>query len=121
MTTNKVSKKPRLLKTSEVFKLVRARISLKLDRFICCALESSVHLNPTDSERVKDIIHSRMQMSKYRKTEMGLYGTLESWLYLYHNIGLGSNFSSDQKQEQMRLYRLRWLDSLILEFTAKGD
>ena len=96
------------MKTSEGFRLARARVAGGVE-FICHALDYVGA--PIDC---KALISERMGFGG------GLRMSLESWLQNEHGIDV-FELCAGKPEKQMRLYRLRWLDSLIAEFEAKGD
>lgn len=52
-------------------------------------------------------------MQKLIKARLGKYiYTLEEWLYVHHKVGY-----DDLKRADVRECRIRWLDSLIKEFS----
>lgn len=82
-----------------------AKINLRLGGCICWALEGCNKLSYDQIVLAKYIINQRM----------GFLGqALEEWL---SNQIPNINFHSFELEGEMYLYRLRWLDALIAEFS----
>lgn len=98
------------MKTSEVFEAAKRVIEAGHVRFICIAI--SRVLQPEGGSLRGEALEKRQLI------EIMLEGhdTLENWLMVKHKIS-----EVLLTGEQMRLYRMRWLDHLIAEYKAKGD
>lgn len=119
------------VKTSTVLEYARARIHGKSDDYICLAVEGYDFDFMPEVKRTLRLIHSRMQMGRFEKWvgknvytashwEDPYYNcetSLEWWLVWKGYVKLGNM----PTKEQMRQYRLAWLDELIKECKAKGD
>ena len=92
------------MKHSEILKLARPLIESGVERFVCAAAEWPV--SELNCAKLKKEISKRL----------GKYWVVEGWLYLY--AGIPSELLT---KENMRIYRLRWIDSMIAEFEAKGE
>ena len=93
------------------FTEAKKHIESKESRFICYALRDAF-LDGKISERIRqeaiDIIETRLG------TDCIYIG---SWLYANIPECTPEYLCSSEGKEQQRLYRLRWLDSLIAEFS----
>lgn len=120
------------VKTSSVLEYARVLIHGKSEEYICLAVESYDWGDMPDVNRTLRLIHSRMQMGRFEKwvdkhRNIAYYDcydpyyhcetSLEWWLVWKGHIKLGNS----PTKEQMRQYRLAWLDELIKECKAKGD
>lgn len=93
------------MKTSEALKEARALIESGRRRHVCTAIDAALGGN--------------WLAWKKRRLIMNMlegYETLEIWLNAKHGIPYDA-----MTPEQMRLYRMRWLDHLIAKYKAKGD
>ncbi len=98
-------KKMKNLELVEVFKAAKSLIEDKSERFICLAIGATGRMNLRWLAR--NIITGRLA---------GAY-TCEAWLE-EHGIKSDEFLTEDPQGKQwMREYRLRWLDSLIAEFS----
>jgi hypothetical protein len=104
------------MKTSEVYQQVRHTLNTELRGipFICLRLVLDPRIPQADGLRARKIIEERMFPLGKHPLELWLY---EKRLIAYSHI----SEMPPEMQEQMRLYRLRWLEALIVEFQAKGD
>lgn len=121
------------VKTSAVLKSARTRIASGVTQYICIAVEEYGGWEETPAvERTLRLIHSRMQMGRFEKwtdkhRKIAKYNwddpyyecetSLEWWLVWKGHV----KASAMPTREQMRQYRLAWMDELIREFKAKGD
>lgn len=88
-----------------VFRLVREEIANKKEYYICITIHSLVEggsITYRDMQAAKNVIQGRM----------GGYASLDAWLEHKHGIP-----AIKLTKTRMREYRLRWLDSLIAEFS----
>lgn len=88
---------------ASAFRDARELIASDDERYICYAL-GGVCLE--GAEEALQIVQERLDQPKNF--------TLTDWLHRVH--GIDTSFVDDY-EEQMRLYRLRWLDALIKEFS----
>lgn len=97
-------KNPELVKA---FKAAKWYIESNKERFICCALQEASFdhsISYLEYLNAKNLIETRI----------GSDIALEEWLSEHI---LCSDTQHMIMSEEMRLYRLRWLDSLIAEFS----
>lgn len=85
------------------FREARKVIASDDERYICYAL-GEICLD--GAENAIQVVQERLDQPKML--------TLADWLLRVHGIDAGF---VDDYAEQMRLYRLRWLDALIKEFS----
>ena len=117
-------------KTSDVLKYVYDRIHNGWDDYICLAIESYALRDLPAMKRAKRLIHSRMQMGRFRRwvhrntdytDPYDPYNKCETsldwWLVWQGYVKVDAM----PTQAQMRAYRVAWLDELIKECAAKGD
>ena len=100
---------------ARAFREARVYIENSQQTYICSsiyALGQTGKISTDVSAAARDIISVRMDQMKY--LEGWLYANSESFKAWYQR----TNFSD--LRNQMRLYRLRWLDALIEEFDKKG-
>ena len=93
--------KQQRMEIAEAFRAARKIVDSGAEDFICCALQIS---DARYSIEARHIISSRIKP----------YGTLNDWLKRNYEP---SESHSHKNGRQMRLYRLRWLDALIEEFS----
>lgn len=119
------------VKTSTVLRYASERIRGKSEDYICLAVETYDWGEMPEVKRTLRLIHSRMQMGHFEKWvdkhryiashyEDPYYKcetSLAWWLVWKGHVKV------DQvpTKEQMREYRLAWLDELIKECETKGD
>lgn len=100
------------MKTSEVFKLAKAKLKTGSgktgERYICYAL-SRVNAPHQDIRNAKRIVQYLLKGCV----------SLEAWLYHKHNIGV--NFFARESAKKMQATRQAWLDHLIEHYEAQGD
>lgn len=96
---------------AKIFKQAKKLIKNRESDFICYAIdeiEEGGHIyNANMCDTARNLIHKRMWTSH----------TLEGWLSWYCRQEFHWLVYSKEGKKQMRLYRLRWLDSLITEFS----
>jgi len=95
------------------FRRARVLIEDRREYFICCAIAGSVEKGTqTAHNKAESIIATRLG---------GRFKTAEYWLWNNHSgyAKWSESVSADERCNQMRLYRLRWLDALIEEFEKK--
>ena len=98
------------LKIAEAFKKARQGISSDEYDFICHALDGITYRPSRKTcDEARRIIAERMGCRPDK-----LCPTLESWVW--GNI-MDGEYSRWPTPEEMKFYRLRWLDSLIAEFS----
>lgn len=93
--------KQQRMEIAEAFRAARKIVDSGAEDFICVALQVS---DARYSSEARHIISSRIHP----------YDTLNTWLMKNHRP---SRRHSRMNGAQMRLYRLRWLDALIKEFS----
>lgn len=115
------------MKTSHILELVKARLLLprarsyprSYPRYICVTLASlyeNKQITERDFVRVQSIIHERL----------GVHHSLELWLKYEHNIDIITDIYDDTHKarafrKRMHKTRLAWVDSMIQEFSSKGN
>lgn len=119
------------VKTSTVLEYARERIHGRSDEYICHAVEGYDFNFMPEVKRTLRLIHSRMQMGRFEKWVDKHRYIASHWEDPYYNCETSLDWwlvwkgyvTVDKKpnKEQMRPYRLAWLDALIQECEAKGD
>lgn len=118
-------------KTSTILKYAYDRIKGDWQKYICIAIEACGYFEDLPAiKRTLRVIHSRMQYGRFErwvdKQRAGCWyddpyvcceTSLEWWLVWKGYVKVDAM----PTKEQMREYRLAWLDALINEFEAKGD
>ena len=118
------------VKTSAVLKYAYDRIKGRWEDYICIAVETYDWGDMPEVKRALRLIRTRMQMGSFEKwvdkQRAGCWyddpyvcceTSLEWWLVWKGHVKV----SAMPTKEQMRTYRLAWLDALIQECEAKGD
>ena len=97
---------PRNLQIAKAFKKARVHIENDDHQFICHTLYCPEYKSSRKSslDKAKEIIRQRM----------GHNGTLNDWVWVNIFNTAPETYPSD---EDMKAYRLRWLDALIKEFS----
>ena len=96
------------MKSSELLRLARARISMHYDSFVCDAVRTAAD-SKGDYKLALDIADDIANRIHPRDT-------VSSWLHFVAGVPWSQLTGS-----AMRDYRLRWIDSMIAEYKAKGD
>lgn len=94
--------KQQRMEIAAAFRDAKVLIESGIQTYICCALQNVV---ANDGLLAKNVIRQRLGND---------YHTLNSWLRDVAGVSWRLTEHSDR---QMRLYRLRWLDALIKEFS----
>lgn len=108
------------MKTSKVFAIARRGVSLDgrdpRTRYICNSISDARRdglITARDMVRTKNIITKLLTCDSYQ-----LGNCLENWLRAVKDI---NPTSSVDDRKKMQVTRHAWLDSLIAEYTARGD
>jgi len=102
------------MKISQIFKRAHSKIKSGEEVYICAAISCDSAAPRHDGNRALDVIYERINGTK---RPHGLVGkSVICWL-----LDNTSATHDDMTRDQMRLYRMRWLNALIKEFEAKGD
>lgn len=99
------------LKLVRAFKAAKKYIEIEKTHYICRALENAqsyLEISPKEAIKAKQLIEERLDGE--RSCEWWLLHNVSKFEYNYYV------YNSDG-ENQMRLYRLRWLDALIAEFS----
>jgi len=99
---------------AHAFREARPYVEDRRQKYICAAVNDAASAGKISvgvSDAATDIISDRMSHKLF----------LESWLYANSRsfAEWEDRADRDEQFEQMRLYRLRWLDALIEEFDKK--
>lgn len=98
--------KEQRLEIAEAFRDAQKRIQSRHNTYICFALRDCC---AKAKKEATGVVRSKMNVNDETFS-------LEGWL-LKHSIAKHSwIYGTEEAREQMRLYRLRWLDALIEEF-----
>lgn len=93
----------------KAFAAAKTRIENNLSYYICYALEDEVyfeHLSREAADEARTIISNRLEP----------FSILEDWVKA-HVFSITHEYTKTEDWcKEMRLYRVRWLDSLIEEF-----
>jgi hypothetical protein len=108
------------MKLSNVFRLAKQNLSSSYDdashwrpKYICYAIADSIEAPMADKVRAAKIVQGRLCGAR----------TVEDWLEDRSLVPLYYYATKDRVEifDQIQQYRHRWVDSLILEFEAKGQ
>lgn len=116
---NKKSKQ----KFAQAFRLARTQIEQRKTSYICNAIDATCYRDSSQTYLAKRLIQSRIHP----------YQTLEAWVYhevansgleliskrrkIHPKSFISAICVTSEWQEQMRMFRIRWLDELIAEFS----
>lgn len=98
-----ISRRPHML---AVLEKVRESIRRRDHRYICDAVKWAAYAGSQSEYFAASCLSDRIQRS------LGSHNTAEEWLRCVHNVPV-----KQLTYENMREYRLRWLDTLIKEYS----
>lgn len=102
------------MKISQIFTRAHSKIKSTKEIYICAAINHDYAAPRYDRSRALDVIYERIQGTPRPSGSIG--DSVTQWL-----LDNTSAKRDDMTRDQMRLYRMRWLNALIKEFEAKGD
>lgn len=119
------------VKTSTVLKYAYDRIKGRWEDYICIAVEGYDWGDMPEVKRALRLIRTRMQMGSFEMWVDKHRRIASHWADPYYKCETSLDWwlvwkghvkaSAMPTKDQMREYRLAWLDALINEFEAKGD